>query len=56
MNGFPHEEKQCASVPFTYAAMASAVSRSGSMVIRIGVRFGRDFTFSTRNKKKKFEH
>lgn len=36
-------------VPFTYAAMASAVSLSGSMVMRIGVRFGRDFILSVEN-------
>lgn len=39
-------------VPFTYAAMASGVSLSGSMVMRIGVRFGRDFILSEENPNK----
>lgn len=36
-------------IPFTYAAMASAVSLSGSMVMRMGVMFGIDDILSVEN-------
>lgn len=37
-------------LPLTYAAMASAVSLSGSMVMRMGVRLGRAFILSEEHK------
>lgn len=40
-------------LPLTYAAMASGVSLSGSMVMRSGVRFGRDFILSEEHKHKR---
>lgn len=40
-------------LPLTYAAMASAVSLSGSMVMRTGVRLGRAFILSEEPKHKK---
>lgn len=40
-------------LPLTYAAMASAVSLSGSMVMRTGVRLGRAFILSEEHKHRK---
>lgn len=44
-----------ALVPLTYVAMASAVSLSGSMVMRRGVRSGRDFILSEGQENKEIE-
>lgn len=42
-----------AFLPFTYVAKASGVSLLGSMVMRIGVKFGKVFILSAKQQQKK---